>query len=169
MKARKTLLRALTAALASAALAWPLLGGATDAAGQAAGLQTVADEGPGYAIEDFAYPNADRILTEQKITLKRGNGRILLADCSAASDLLEVWGRKNERICFRVTGDRGYLALEIPAVYAVKGHDFTTQLDMRAGTEETTYEAERNTWTPVGESADEQGRSFMLMEIRTSS
>ncbi|MEU7507870.1 hypothetical protein ACFZBM_02250 [Streptomyces lavendulae] len=39
---------------------------------------------------------------------------------------------------------------------------------MTTGTEETTFDVNKNAWTPVGESADEQGRDFTLMEIRTS-
>ncbi|QPK50792.1 hypothetical protein H4W23_30455 [Streptomyces gardneri] len=131
-------------------------------------MAVVAEEGPGYAIEDFAYPNADKILTDRGITLKRGDGHIELADCAGATDLLEVWSRANDKICFRVTGTTGYLTLEIPAVFAVRGNSFATQVDMTTGTEEKTFDVSRNAWTPVGESADDQGRDFMLMEIRTS-
>ncbi|MBW5486158.1 hypothetical protein GPJ59_30925 [Streptomyces bambusae] len=131
-------------------------------------MAAVADEGPGYAIEDFGYPNADKILAERGITLKRGDGHITLADCAGATDLLEVWSRANDKICFRVTGTTGYLTLEIPAVFAVRGNSYTTQVDMTTGTEAKTFDVNKNAWTPVGESADEQGRDFMLMEIRTS-
>ena len=56
----------------------------------AAAMKGIAEEGPGYAIEDFGYPNADKILAEQNIALKRGDGHILLADCASGTDLLEV-------------------------------------------------------------------------------
>ena len=39
---------------------------------------------------------------------------------------------------------------------------------MTVGTEEKTWDVNKNAWTAVGESADEQGRELMLMEIRTS-
>ncbi|APU39117.1 hypothetical protein BSL84_04345 [Streptomyces sp. TN58] len=131
-------------------------------------VKTIADEGPGYAVEDFAYPNADKILAEQHITLKRGDGHILLADCASSADVIEVWGRKNEKVCFSVTGNGGYLTLEIPAVYFIKGNSYSARVDMTAGAVEKTFEVKKNDWTPVGESADEQGRDFMLMEIRAS-
>ncbi|MCQ9180984.1 hypothetical protein KMT30_18450 [Streptomyces sp. IBSBF 2953] len=129
----------------------------------------VADEAPGYAVEDFAYPQADKILREQGIVLKRGDGHITLADCADDSGLLQVRARRNsETICFKTVGNSGWLTLEIPAVYVVKGNDYQTQVDMTVGDEQKSFDVAKNTWTAVGESADEQGREFMLMEIRTS-
>ncbi|MDH6440498.1 hypothetical protein M2158_009039 [Streptomyces sp. SAI-144] len=157
---------------AVAALAWVAVANGTSGAsarhGGTAPLGSVADEAPGYAVEDFAYPGADKILAEQGITLKRGDGHIVLAECGPTG-LLEVWARdRGEKVCFRATGNSGYLALEIPSVYAIRGNDYTTQVDMTVGTEEQSYDISQNAWTPVGESADEEGREFMLVEIRTS-
>ncbi|MER5727349.1 hypothetical protein ABT084_03140 [Streptomyces sp. NPDC002138] len=178
MKARKTTLRAACAAVAAGALAWLAIAGgaiggttAHSAEGNATdsvAMKATADEGPGYAVEDFGYPNADKILAERGITLKRGDGHILLADCASGSDLLEVWSRANEKICFRVTGTTGYLTLEIPAVFAVKGNSYAARVDMTTGAEGKSYDVNKNAWTPVGESADDQGRDFMLMEIKTT-
>ncbi|MFJ8298226.1 hypothetical protein ACIQ9R_20365 [Streptomyces sp. NPDC094447] len=173
MKARTTLLRGMATAMAAGGLAWlAITGGPSvgshggDSAGGTA-MTAVADEGPGYAVEDFGYPDADKILAERGITLKRGDGHIVLTDCGAG-DLLEVWSRDKERVCFKVSGTRGYLALEIPSVYAVRGNAYSAQVDMTVGTEEKSFDIAKNTWTRVGESADEQGRDHMLMEIRTS-
>ncbi|MET8752659.1 hypothetical protein ABZW32_21540 [Streptomyces sp. NPDC004667] len=170
MKARRTMLRTVGAAMGAGALAWfAIAGGVTGGAGaDGASMKAIADEGPGYAIEDFGYPNADKILAERGITLKRGDGHIVLADCGGATDLLEVWSRANEKICFKVTGNTGYLTLEIPAVFAVKGNSYSAKVDMTTGSEGKTFDVNKNAWTPVGESADEQGRDFMLMEIRTA-
>lgn len=170
MKIHKGILRTVGSAMAAGALAWlAASGGVTGGpAASGAGMKAVGDEGPGYAIEDFGYPNADRILAEQNITLKRGDGHILLADCASGPGLLEVWPRKKDKVCFRVTGTSGYLTLEIPSVFAVMGNAYSAQVDMTVGSEEKTFDIDKNTWTPVGESADEQGREFMLMEIRTT-
>ncbi|MFG2750978.1 hypothetical protein [Streptomyces xanthophaeus] len=173
MKARKKLVRTVAAATAAGALAWLAVTGAGGAAvgGAATGaiaMKGVAEDGPGYAIEDFGYPNADKILAEQNITLKRGDGHILLADCASATNLMEIWSRSQQKICFRVTGTHGYLALEIPAVFLIKGSGHSAKVDMQVGTEEKTWDVAKDSWTSVGESADEHGREFMLMEIRTS-
>ncbi|MFG2336509.1 hypothetical protein [Streptomyces yangpuensis] len=171
MKARKAMVRIVGAAMGAGALAWfAIAGGVTDGSvADTTAMKAVADEGPGYAVEDFAYPNADKILAEQHITLKRGDGHILLADCASGTDLIEVYGRTNaERICFKVTGSSGYLALEIPAVFYIKGNSYDAKVDMSAGALQKTFDLTKNDWTPVGETADDQGRKFMLMEIRTT-
>ncbi|MGO4463813.1 hypothetical protein AB4039_42145, partial [Streptomyces sp. M-16] len=80
------MLRAVGAALGAGALAWIAVGGGISgvpARVDASAMGSVADEGPGYAIEDFGYPNADKILAERGITLKRGDGHIVLADCAS--------------------------------------------------------------------------------------
>ncbi|MFD0316897.1 hypothetical protein [Streptomyces flavalbus] len=152
-------------AVAAAVLAWLVMAGGTAAV---APVTPVADEAPGYAVEDFDYPQADKIAAERGITLKRGDGHIVLATCDSEAGLLEVWARSSvDRICFRTTGDSGFLTLEIPSVFSVRGNDYSTQVDMTVDGEEKSYDIEKNTWTPVGESA-EQGREYALVEIRTT-
>ncbi|MEU6311536.1 hypothetical protein [Streptomyces sp. NPDC047014] len=169
MKSRGTFLRIAGAALAAGALTCvAMVGMPQDGGTESLAAQPIADEGPGYAVEDFSYPNADRILAEKKIKLKSGNGHILLAECNGAPELMEIFPLKNEKVCFRVTGDKGYLSLEIPSVFGVKGNSYEAQVAMSTGSEHKTFNVDKNAWTAVGETADEQGRDFMLLEIRTS-
>lgn len=162
--------RALGAA-AVGALAWITVtagipGGASQ---QTSPTELVVDGAPGYAVEDFNYPQADKILAEKKIVLKRGDGHITLADCAGGTGFLEITVRnKADRICFKVVGDSGWLTLEIPAVYGIRGNDYTTAVDMTVGTEEKSFDITKNTWTAVGETADPEGREHMLVEIRSS-
>ncbi|OII69787.1 hypothetical protein BJP39_16255 [Streptomyces sp. CC77] len=129
----------------------------------------VAADAPGYTVEDFNYPYADKILAERNIVLKRGDGHITLADCAGGTGLLEILVRdRTDRICFKVVGNSGWLTLEIPAVYAIKGNDYTTAVDMTVGTEEKSFDINKNSWTAVGETADAEGRDHMLVEIRSS-
>ncbi|UNM14848.1 hypothetical protein J4032_28330 [Streptomyces formicae] len=157
--------RTLGAAVAAGALAWVALAGAGATSGAVA---PVADEAPGFAVEDFNYPQADKILAEKNIVLKRGDGHIVLVDCASGTGLLEVWARDKEKICFNVTGNSGWLTMEIPSVHLIKGNDYTTQVDMTVGTEEKTFDIAKNAWTSVGESADPEGREHMLVEIRST-
>ncbi|WP_435810333.1 hypothetical protein [Streptomyces mirabilis] len=172
MPKTKTLLRTAVAATAAAALSWLALAGGSPLTGGTDGMAqatSVADEAPGYAVEDFNYPNADKVLTEKNIKLKRGDGHITLADCATGTGQLEVYARsRTDKICFQVTGNSGWLTLEIPAVYGMKGNDYSTQVDMTTGTEEKSFDIAKNSWTGVGESADPDGRDFMLMEIRAT-
>lgn len=128
-----------------------------------------AEDLPGYAIEDFNYPQADKILAERNIVLKRGDGHITLADCVTGAGLLEIMAReKTDKVCFKVTGDSGWLTLELPSVHTIRGNNYTTTVDMTVGTEEKSFDIAKNTWTAVGESADPERRDHMLVEIRTS-
>jgi hypothetical protein len=131
---------------------------------------TVADDAPGYAVEDFDYPDADKIQQEKGIVLKRGDGHIVLADCGSEDGLLEIWERNRaDHICFRVTGNSGYLTLEIPAVYGIKGAgDQSADVTMTVDDETTHYDVPEGTLTPVGESTDPDGRDHTLVEITTS-
>ncbi|WP_309144296.1 hypothetical protein [Streptomyces sp. BR123] len=167
---RSTILRIVGAAVAAGALTWVAATGGVIGGSGAEDLaaKAIAHEGPGYAVGDFAYPNADKILAEGKIKLKSGNGHTLLAECTGAPELMEIFSHENAKACFRVTGDKGYLSLEIPAVFGVKGNNYAAQVAMSVGTEEKTFTVDKNARPAVGETADEQGRDFTLLEIRTS-
>jgi hypothetical protein len=159
------------AAAVGGALAWLVVAGVpvgAPAGSGVTGVRAVAGEAPGFAVEDFNYPQADKVLQEQGIVLKRGDGHITLADCASGSDLLEIWSREHQSICFKVTGSSGWLTMEIPSVYGVNTNAYDAELDMTVGTEEKSYDVPANSWAAVGESADEQGREHMLVEIRTS-
>lgn len=145
-----------------------MMGGHTGQGGKVA-TAGVADAAPGYTVEDFAYPQADKILAEKGLVLKRGDGHITLADCASGTGQLELLARgKGDKICFDVIGNEGFLALEIPAVYSVRGNDYSTTVDMTVDDEEKSFPITENTWTPVGESADPENRDFLLVEIRTT-
>lgn len=160
---------AVGGALAWIAVVGGVQGGGAGTAGTADAATLVAEEAPGYAVEDFNYPGADKILAEQNIVLKRGDGHITLADCESGTGQLELLARdRADKICFNTTGNEGWLTLEIPSVFSVRGNDYSTTVDMTVGTEEKSYEIDKNSWTPVGESADPEGREHMLVEIRTS-
>ncbi|MFE2043495.1 hypothetical protein ACFXAZ_21720 [Streptomyces sp. NPDC059477] len=166
----KRLVRGALTTVVAGALAWlAVSGGPTVAAdGVGASTETVADAAPGYAVEDFAYPQADEILAERGITLKRGDGHIVLAECDSQTGLLSLWARGGGEICFRVTGNSGYLSLEIPAVYGVLGNDYTTELSMTVDDEEKTYDIPKNEFTAVGETTDPEQRDHTLVEIRAT-
>ncbi|CAL9472329.1 MULTISPECIES: hypothetical protein [unclassified Streptomyces] len=158
-----------TGAVAAACVATVI---ATGLAGprDASAVASVAGEQPGYAVEDFNYPQADKIKEEQGIVLKRGDGHITLATCGSRTGLLEVYTHANRLVCFSVTGTSGYLSLEIPSVYGMKGAaGVDTDVTLRAP-DETVQEVTvpENSFEPVGASIDPSGRSHILVEIRTS-
>ncbi|MFD4176603.1 MULTISPECIES: hypothetical protein [Streptomyces] len=163
----------LSCALAASAVTGIFLMGAPSAGAEPVAQvapAAAADELPPVAVEDFVYPNADKIFAEQGIRLKRGDGHILLADCASATGLVEVWSRDKGKFCFKVTGASGFLSLELPQVYGVKGNDYTLRVDMEvAGTgTEASFDVAKNAWTPVGESADPENRDHTLLELHAT-
>ena len=168
---RRRLAGTAVGALAAAAVA--CLATATGSAPASAAAHTatapVADEAPGYAVEDFGYPGADKILADQGITLKHGDGHIVLATCGSEAGLIDVASRITNEICFRATGTSGYLSMEIPSVFGVEGGDESAQVDLTVDDQTQTYDVGPGKWVPVGESTDPDGRGWMLMEIRTGS
>ncbi|MFB7648069.1 hypothetical protein ACFC0S_14910 [Streptomyces sp. NPDC056084] len=164
---KRYLARTAVAAVAAGALTWlSLSGGASGATGPAA---PVADKGPGSTVETYNYPGAAKILAEKKITLKRGDGHITLVDCASGSGFIALLARKqDDPICFKTTGSSGWLTLEIPAVHAILGNDYTTAVDMTLGSETKSFDINKNDWTGVGESGDPQHREYALVEIRTT-
>ncbi|MFD5362962.1 hypothetical protein ACFWJ2_26715 [Streptomyces tendae] len=168
-KRRALLGRVLPVCVAAGVASIVLLGSGSSPDAAARATVSAADDAPGYAVEDFNYPQADKILEEKGLRLKRGDGHIVLADCKSGTNQLEVWSYESvEAICFNVSGNSGWLTLEIPSVFGIRGNDFNTQVDMTTEGEEKSFDVEKNLWTAVGQTADEEGRDFALLEIRTS-
>jgi hypothetical protein len=132
----------------------------------------IADEAPGFAVEDYNYPGADKILADDPthtLTLKRGDGHIVLATCGSEAGLIDIAARNRSDVCFRATGTSGFLSLEIPSVFGVEGGDESAQVDLTVDNETHTYDVAPGRFTPVGESNDPSGlhRAMTLVEIRT--
>ncbi len=125
-------------------------------------------EQPPAAVEDFSYPNAEKIFKEKGIKLKRGDGHIVFAECGSSSNLLRFLARDREDFCFKVTGNTGYLSLEVPAVGGVQSADHKATVNMTVGEEKKTFEIPKNSWKGVGETADPAAREHTLVEIITS-
>ncbi|MER5373867.1 hypothetical protein [Streptomyces sp. NPDC002553] len=164
MKPRTALARILGTVTVAGALTWAVMAGGQPSS---ATNGPVAGTGPGSAVEDFGYPNADKILAEKGIVLKRGDGHIVLADCASGENLLRFLARDRADVCFKVTGDKGFLSLELKSVHGVRTADAkNTHLEMTAEDDRVEYDIPAKTWEGVGESVD--GRDHVLVEIRTT-
>ncbi|MET9954365.1 hypothetical protein ABZ135_22850 [Streptomyces sp. NPDC006339] len=159
--------------IALGAVAAAFIGGGVVTVASAAETGTssasVAGELPPLAVENFAYPDAARIQSELGLVVKSGDGHIMLADCSSATGLLEVYSRTKGKICFTTTGTNGRLVLEIPTVYGMKGSSsHQTTVTLTAENSEQSITAARDEWKAVGESADPERRDHVLVGIVTS-
>ncbi|WP_380282319.1 trypsin-like serine protease [Kitasatospora purpeofusca] len=116
------------------------------------------------AVEDFAYPGAAQVLADRNIVVKTGDGHIRLADCASGPGLVELYSRSAtpSHVCFRITGPTGYLALEIPKVYNIRGDSHTLKATLNTAGSVTALDVNKNDWTPVGEST---GDATTLLEL----
>ncbi|TRV72369.1 hypothetical protein FKN01_30295 [Streptomyces sp. 130] len=131
----------------------------------------VADGEMPYSVEDFAYPGADALLEQRGITLKRGDGHIVLTDITSLGECRDpenimVESRKGN-FCFRTNAKAGYLTLELPDTFSLWTQKQPVRATLTAEGESTVVSAPANSLTGVGESGDTGLRS-VLVELRVT-
>ncbi|MFI9616918.1 hypothetical protein ACIHCM_35505 [Streptomyces sp. NPDC052023] len=168
-RARKALLLGTSAAVV-ACLGAATLATGVHAAPQATTTTAFATDMP-LAVEDLSYPGADRIYQDRGITLKRGDGHIILtehtslAQCSDPSNIMvESW---KGAFCFKANAKSGYLTLELPDTFNIWTQDHPVRATLTAEGEQTVVNAPANDLTAVGEAGDTGLRSA-LVELRVT-
>ncbi|MFD4905214.1 hypothetical protein [Kitasatospora purpeofusca] len=175
----KTLLLSGTATLMACIglVSLPAAQAITSAPATPAATGSTTEETIPLAIEDFQHPGAARLLTERKITLKQGDGRIRLKEgvenntqtaCHGANDIF-VESRMDDKngYCFTVSGTSGYLAMELPSVYGFWTEDRSVDAKLVAAGRETLVNIGPNSTVPVGESLP-GGQRSILVELRVT-
>ncbi|WP_246157409.1 trypsin-like serine protease [Catellatospora sichuanensis] len=135
-------------------------------------------------VEDGVYPGAAAILAEQNVRLLSGDGHIVIADCATPPSgdfgVLKVYTTDETigadgigRVCFKVTAAAGWLNLEVPGVYEIRGdgqragtgHEVTAELTTEAG-DEITVDVDPDGSTQVGLGADPNNPPTILLQLR---
>lgn len=128
------------------------------------GYPSLAEDVPSSIVEDFSYPGASQVEADLGIKLIKGDGHIVLADCGAnpsnpPADLILVQSNDfslpdRRNFCFSTKGASGYLTMEIPKVYFVRGDDtHTVAAKVEVKDDPTVVETERvdpGEWQPMG-------------------
>ena len=132
---------------------------------------------PPSAVEDFAYPDADRIQRDQGIKLIKGDGHITLATCDDTAQQIKVLsvqaegGNPQSAYCFKATAKTGYLTLELARVFALETADHPISADLRPQADPaapaTTVNVDKNAYKSVGEGAA-GGAPSVLLELRVT-
>ncbi|MFH8556621.1 hypothetical protein ACH4FE_23850 [Streptomyces celluloflavus] len=139
-------------------------------AGASVVQQAAAGELPPPAVEDFEYPGAEKIFKERGIKLIKGDGHILLAECSQARDIVleRRWDDDptDYQICFRVTGKKGVLSLSIPETFNVKAGDQAVRATLTADGKTQVVDVPKNTRKTVGEGVNPDAPQTTLVELR---
>ncbi|MEV7198281.1 hypothetical protein AB0N81_41835 [Streptomyces sp. NPDC093510] len=175
LRARRKLLAGVigitmaVAGAATAAVAQPG-GQPAEAVAQQSGTRVTA---PPSAVEDFAYPDAARLLEDKGITLKRGDGHIVLSDCADANILVRTTHTNDDgnKYCFKSTGKKGYLSLEVPKVYSVDSEGPAFQATVTSEDGKKTVQVEKGGFQPVGTgdlSPGASGKPAVLVELRVN-
>ncbi|MFE1765381.1 hypothetical protein ACFW81_14355 [Streptomyces angustmyceticus] len=120
------------------------------------------------AVEDFGYPDAARILKEQGISLKRGDGHIVLTGCDSAYNIMVKSRTGAKEFCFSVRGTKGYLAMELADTFGMWTVGHPVQATITADGKETVVNAPKDDYKPLGESGSSEKRS-VLVELRVTS
>jgi hypothetical protein len=128
---------------------------------------------PPAAIENYDYPGASRILAEKGIKLKKGDGRILLAECDQAAQQIRVLTVADDSVgregtyCFKALGKTGHLALELPRGFVVQAADHPISANLTANGQTTTVDVAKGETESVGEAAP-GGAKSVLVELRVT-
>ncbi|MGW2255203.1 hypothetical protein ACWCXH_34215 [Kitasatospora sp. NPDC001660] len=103
------------------------------------------------AVEDFTYPGASAI---SKVKLLRGDGAIMLADCTKSSQI-QLWtrapGNTDNKICFTAPSATGYLTLELPDVFAAQTSGRAVRVGLTAAGASQSTDVPKDGFTGVGE------------------
>lgn len=151
------------------------------AAALASGGAAVAADGDGpevqsSLVEDYAYPGADAILAEHGLKVFKGDGHVELVSSSGTETcepgLIQVETLYETEpygayYCFRTSGARGFLTLEVPNTFLLRGGDEAVEATarLRGGTEET-YEVPPNTSVEVEPGNGSDMPVAILVELR---
>ncbi len=127
----------------------------------------------GYTVETYQHPGAGRIATEYNILLTEGDGNIVQDSCSSLEEQIIVesytgdWDRTSwPKICFTLTGETGWLSLEIPSSYAVRAsrnHALTVTTRDDVKTDTVTVAAD--TYKNINTSIDETGVAVIELRV----
>ncbi|MFD7664343.1 LamG-like jellyroll fold domain-containing protein, partial [Streptomyces sp. NPDC059788] len=161
MRWRDTFGRPVTMTLAASVAMSAWFGGPMAAVAQAA----PADEA---LVEDFAYPDRDKLLAEKGLKLVSGDGNIMLADCKSDGGLVRINSRTSGDVCFAVSGATGYLSMEIERTYLAKSDDGDVVATVRTddprtnGSKVEKVDLEPGKWKSLGEGLDPKLSSTLL-------
>ena len=153
--------------------------GLTASSGNAAAK---ADDGPSSLVEDFSYPGAAAILAEHQLKLFAGDGHILFdskrthAEGQCPTGLTQVEKSTGGEppfgvyYCFRTIGSKGFLTLEVPGTFGVRGGTedlvVTAKVSSAPDSEAKEFEVEPNEPVAIDPGDGDELPKAVLVEIR---
>ncbi|MGN9914077.1 hypothetical protein ACTMTJ_41765 [Phytohabitans sp. LJ34] len=147
-----------------------VLPGAGSAAREVADTQTPA-------VEDFTHPGAERILAEHGLKVFKGDGHIVFVtsrtydEGQCATGQIQVEKALEAEpygvyYCFRTRGTAGFLTLEVPATFGIRGGDKPIEATAELPDGERTWEVPPNAFVAVEPGSGGEIPQAVLVELR---
>jgi hypothetical protein len=129
------------------------------------------------AVEDFTHPGADRILAEHGLRVFKGDGHIVFVTShtydEGQCDVGQIQVEKaldaepfGVYYCFRTRGTTGFLTLEVPATFGIRGGDKPIEATAELPDGDRTYEVPANTYVAVEPGSGSEIPQAVLVELR---
>jgi hypothetical protein len=148
----------------------------TATSGSAAGE---AADTPPSIVEDFTHPDAAGILARHGLKLFKGDGHIMFDSARTFSEsqcptgLIQVEKSLDEEpygmyYCFRTIGTKGFLTLEVPGTFGVRGgsEEIVVKAKLPDGTVLPPYEVQPNQPVAIEPGDGNEAPQAILVEIR---
>lgn len=117
--------------------------------------------------EDFSYPGAEAYLPSG-ITLKKGDGNLLIVDCATEAHAVKVESFEGSgEFCFNVRGQSAYVTLELSGVFLIWTSNAAVQATVLVGTQQSVVDLQEG-YNPVGFDASGNPVGARLLELRLS-
>jgi hypothetical protein len=167
-----------TSLLAGAAVLATTVGGvvALRATGSSA---AEAAEAPSSIVEDYTHPDAEGILARDGLKVFKGDGHIVFdqarpfTQSQCPTGLVQVEKHLDEEpygmyYCFRTIGPKGFLTLEVPGTFGVRGgsEEILVKAKLPDGTVLPTYEVQPNQPVAIEPGDGSEAPQAILVEIR---
>ncbi|MEU7798907.1 hypothetical protein AB0J14_16255 [Micromonospora arborensis] len=134
---------------------------------------------PPSIVEDYSYPGAEVVLAEHGLKLFKGDGHIVFDSArpytgsQCATGLIQVEKHLDVEpygvyYCFRTIGSKGYLTLEVPGTFGVRGGSETILVKAKLpdNTVLPTYEVAPNQPVAIEPGNDGDTPQAILVELR---
>lgn len=118
--------------------------------------------------EDFSYPGAEDYLVSG-ITLKKGDGNLLIVDCATQHYVIKVESYQGTgEFCFDVRGSNACVTLELSGVFLIWTANEAIRATVVVAGEQSVVDLQQG-YNPVGFGADGSLLGATLTELRLSS
>ena len=151
--------------------------GAVTSAGDSAAEQADA---PSSIVEDYTHPDADGILAQHQLKVFKGDGHIMFDSAKSYAEgsectpgLLQIEKSLDVEpygmfYCFRTIGTKGFLTLEVPGTFGVRGGSaaITATAELPDGTVLPPYEVDPNERVAIEPGTGSEPPQAILVELR---